>query len=69
MASTIPGYYTVDEAADILKKSPEAIRRYIRLAMLPSKTIGRQRLIEQGDLHQFSPRPRGNPNFQSHQKS
>lgn len=63
MDTQIPGYYTVGEAAKALKKRASDIYGYIRRNSLPVKRIGRTILIEQGDVHHFTPRPRGNPNF------
>jgi len=59
----IPGYYTIDEAAKALKKTRFDIYGYIRRNGLPVKHVGRTILIEQTDLHEFVPAPRGNPNF------
>ena len=63
MKTKLPGYYTVDEAAKVLKRSPQMIRRYIQQGDLPAIVIGQQHLIEQTHVHDFSPRPRGNPKF------
>lgn len=63
MKTQIPGYYTIHEAAKALKKKPSDIYGYIRRNKLPVRRVGRTILIEQTDLHEFVPRPRGNPNF------
>jgi len=68
MASQIPGFYTVPEAAVILGKTPEMVRKYIKDGRLSAKTAGKRHLIEQGDVHTFTPRPRGNPHFKKSQK-
>lgn len=63
MKTKLPGYYTISEAAKVLAKSEEMVCRYIRLKQLPARTVGKQWLIEQTDVHDFVPPPRGNPNF------
>jgi len=63
MKTKIPGYYTISEAAKVLGKSPQMVSRYIHLGFLNAKTLGREKLIEQTDVHDFKPAPRGNPNF------
>jgi excisionase family DNA binding protein len=60
----IPGYYTINEAAAVMGKTPVMVRRYVKHGYLQSKRIGTQHLIEQADVHRFVPPPRGNPNFQ-----
>jgi len=69
MASQIPGFYTVPEAAVVLGKTPASVRKYIKNGLLPVKTAGKRHLIEQGDVHTFVPRPRGNPSFGKSEKS
>ena len=65
MASTLPGYYTIQEASAVLERTPSQVWRYIHDGLLPAKQFGRQWAIEQAEVHQFTPPPRGNPNFRS----
>lgn len=41
---------TVPEAAKRANRNPETIRRWIRAGKLPSRKIGTQHVIEEGDL-------------------
>jgi excisionase family DNA binding protein len=41
---------TVPEAARRVGRNPETIRRWIRSGKLPSRKVGTQHLIEEGDL-------------------
>lgn len=59
----ITGYYTVSEAAKILRRSAAMVRRYIQTGQISAKKAGFQHLIEQSEIHNFAPKPRGNPNF------
>ena len=59
--AAIPGFYTVEEAARILGKSHSQVCRYIRHGLIAARTIGKSKLIEQADIHEFTPPPRGNP--------
>jgi len=61
--ATLPGYYTVREAASVLNKSHGMVCRYIRKGLLPAKNLGNQIVIEQSDVHKFTPPPPGNPRF------
>lgn len=65
-SSPIPGWFTPDDAADILGIHPDLVRRYCRDKKLKAKPIGRYWFIKEGDLTAFAskPRPRGNPTFQ-----
>lgn len=65
MKTKLPGYYTIDEAAQVLGKSQDMVRRYVRLRQIPAHVIGQQKLIQQSDVHEFVPPPRGNPNFRN----
>jgi excisionase family DNA binding protein len=65
MKTNIPGYYTVEEAAKALKKTKFDIYGYIRRNGLQVKRVGHTILIEQTNLHEFVPSPRGNPNFRN----
>ena len=64
---TIPGYYTIAEAAEVLNRSESQVSRYIKNGQLTAVHLGNQYLIEQVAVHQFTPRPRGNPNFRKSQ--
>lgn len=66
--ATIPGYYTLDEAARVLKKAHSTVARYVRDGLIPAIDLGNVKLIEQSAVHNFSPNPRGNPNFRKHGK-
>ena len=61
--SMIPGYYTVREAAAVLKRDRSAIARYIRAGLLPAVDLGAFYLLEQDPVHKFRPPPPGNPKF------
>lgn len=63
MASTVAGYYTIAEAAEVLKRSPSQVTRYIQDGLLKAIPLGHQYLLEQSVVHNFTPPPRGNPNF------
>lgn len=63
MASTIPGYYTIEEAAEILNRDRSQVSRYIQAGLLQAHDLGHQKLIEQSAIHTFVPPPRGNPLF------
>ena len=63
MSSTLPGYYTIGEAAVILKRDHSQVSRYIRQGLLPAIDLGHQKVIEQAAVHEFAPPPRGNPEF------
>lgn len=60
---TIPGYYTLSEAADVIGVSASQVTRYIQQGLLKAVDLGHQILIEQAQVHNFSRPPRGNPNF------
>ncbi len=59
--AAIPGFYTVDEAARIIGKSHSQVCRYIRHGLLSARTVGKSKLLQQADVHEFTPPPRGNP--------
>lgn len=61
--SAIPGYYTVQEAADVIGVSHVQVTRYIADKRLPCVKIGRNMLIEQKSVHDFERPLRGNPDF------
>ena len=60
---TLIGYYTISEAADVLKRSESQVSRYIKQGLLPAVDLGHQKVMEQSIVHNFTPPPRGNPNF------
>ncbi len=41
---------TVPQAAKRVKRDPETVRRWIRSGKLPSRKIGTQHFVEEGDL-------------------
>src|SRR5688572_3619490 len=49
------GYLTVEEAARLLDRSTEQVRRYLREGKLPGRRIGQQWFIEEGALAAWSP--------------
>lgn len=61
----IPGFYTLDEAAEVLGVSRSQVSRYLSREDSPLKAInlGKQKLIEQGSVHKFKRPPMGNPAF------
>jgi len=61
--NTVPGYYTVEEAASFLEREVSTICRYIRQGLLPAHDLGHQWLILAADLHAFVPPLAGNPEF------
>ena len=63
MSSTVPGYYTIGEAAVVLQRSESQVSRYIKHGQLPAVDLGHQKLLEQGVVHAFKPPPPGNPTF------
>ena len=68
MSSTVPGYYTIEEAVPIIGRSHSQICRYVRDGLLPAKDLGHQLLVEQAAVHEFQPPPRGNPTFRKPKK-
>lgn len=63
MSSKIPGFYTAQEAANILECSLAQVTRYCKKGSLAAKNMGRMWLIEQAEVHTFKRPKRGNPNF------
>jgi excisionase family DNA binding protein len=59
----LPGYYTLDEAAIVLARSNSQVARYVRSGRLKAVDLGGQKLLPQQAVHDFTPPPRGNPNF------
>ncbi len=66
--ATIPGYYTISEAAEVIGVSHSMVTRYIRSGQLPAINIGLQKLIEQEAVHKFERKPVGNPQFRERSK-
>ena len=64
--AAIAGYYTVQEAADLIGVSHAQACRYVREGRLPAIKLGNQSLIEQRAVHEFERPPRGNPEFRRH---
>ncbi|GAA4443058.1 hypothetical protein GCM10023155_50900 [Bremerella cremea] len=67
--STFENYATTKEAAEILGKSEECVRHYIRSGQLEAIDERGRKYILRADLEHFAPRPRGNPNLQKDSKS
>ena len=59
--STIPGFYTVHEAAVVLQRDHSTICRYVRDGKIPAKRIGREMLLDQKIVKQFVLPEPGNP--------
>lgn len=68
MPSTLPGYYTIQEAAEVLNRDPSQVSRYIQDGLLKAIDLGHQKVIEQAAVHGFTPPPRGNPQFRKPQE-
>lgn len=62
--ATIPGYFTVQEAATHIGVSHSQVTRYISNELLPAIDLGHQKLIPAAKVKRFKKPPRGNPNFQ-----
>lgn len=61
--SSIPGFCTVQETSDRIRKSQTSVLRYIREGRLPAVSVGKTWLIHEDAVHKFTPPPRGNPNL------
>ena len=61
--ATLPGYYTISEAAVVIGVSHSQCARYVREGILPAVNLGHNKVIEQQAVHQFKRPPRGNPDF------
>lgn len=66
--ATIPGYYTIDEAAEVIGVSRSQVSRYISAGHLQALDLGHQKLIEQQEVHRFERIPVGNPKFREQRK-
>lgn len=66
--ATLPGYYTVYEAAEVIGVSHSQVTRYIKAGLLPAHELGLQKLIEQEAVHKFKRNPVGNPQFRKSAK-
>lgn len=54
---------SVQEAAKLLGVNESQVRRYIYAGLLPARDLGKQWLLDRGDVMNFvRPKP-GNPNF------
>src|SRR5215208_3634614 len=49
---TAETYYTLEEAAGVLKLHPQTLRRWIREGKLPAKRFGKQFRLRREDLEQ-----------------
>lgn len=65
--STIPGFVTAQEAAEIIGVNHSQVCRYCIDEKLPARKVGNQWLIKEADVKKFKRTPVGNPAFQ-HQK-
>lgn len=63
----VPGYYTIDEAKEVLEVSHSQVTRYIKDGLLKAIDLGHQKLIEQEAVHNFKRPLRGNPTFRKRQ--
>ena len=54
---------TVNQAAERLKLSPQAIRKYITEGRLPAQKVGRDWILQAADVTRFGrrKRPKGRP--------
>lgn len=59
----LPGFYTFSEAARVLDRSESQVSRYVSAGLLKAIDLGRQKVIEQAEVHNFVHPPRGNPMF------
>lgn len=66
--ATIPGYYTIYEAAEVIGVTHSQVARYIRNGELPASVVGNAKLLEQEVVHKFRRKPVGNPQFRKHAK-
>lgn len=61
--ATIPGFFTVQEAARLIGVSSAQVNKYIRDGKLKARDLGKQWLIPQDAVNAFERPPRGNPTF------
>jgi excisionase family DNA binding protein len=61
--SSIPGYLTVEEAADLIGVDGSQVRRYCIDKKLPAVKVGKAWLIKRRDVQRFKRPPMGNPNL------
>lgn len=59
--SAIPGYLTMQEAAERLGIVHSGVARYVRQGKLPCAKVGQQKLIPERAVAEFEPRPVGRP--------
>lgn len=59
----IPGYYTLQEAADVLGVTKPQVSRYIKKGRLCPIDLGQQKVLEQAAVHTLERKKPGNPNF------
>lgn len=62
--SSIPGYMTAYEVADILEVDHSQVCRYCADEKLPAIKVGNQWMIKENDARNFQKPPVGNPAFQ-----
>ena len=63
--SKIPGFLTIQEAADRLKVSHSQAARYVRSELLKAKDLGNQYLIPEQAVADFQRPEKGNPAFRT----
>lgn len=61
LVSAIPGYLTMQEAAERLGIVHSGVARYVRKGRLPCAQIGQQKLIPEKAISDFERRPVGRP--------
>lgn len=64
--SSIPGYLTTSEAADLIGIDHSQVCRYCQDGSLKATKVGNQWMIKREDAKKFERRPVGNPEFQKH---
>lgn len=62
--SSIPGYLTAYEVAEILEVDHSQVCRYCADGKLPAIKVGNQWMIRASDARKFKRPPVGNPTFQ-----
>lgn len=61
--SSIPGYLTISEAAEVIGVDGSQVRRYCIDGKLPAVKVGKSWLIKREDVKKFDRPPMGNPNL------
>jgi len=63
--SSLKGYLTAAEVAEMKDLDHSQICRYCQRGDLPAIKVGNQWFIRESDARNFDPPPRGNPNFRT----